>query len=312
MINIAVLGTNFGMNHIEIYQKIENLTIKYVFGRNQDTLSKIHRENGIPVTDRFEDILEDGSIDLVDICLPTELHHEYAIRALEKSKHVFCETPISFSLREAEEIARVADRQKKQVFVDMFTKYSAPHQIGINYAKRHKLGKIHFIEAYNKTPSIWGDLSIERSVFTFFIHNLDFLLEILGSPKSVASYGIDMKGRSVIQANYGYEGAMATLISDSSLPENAPFLIGYDIVGEKGSVRFRGSFGEEAEQSVHINLDGEERKVEVPDTDDYEQVIHHVLECIKRDEKSPNLDIVHALASLETAIKTREKIVVFS
>ncbi len=311
MVNVAVLGTNFGMNHIEIYQKIADVTIKYVFGRNQNALSKIHREYGIFVTDRFEDILEDGSIDLIDICLPTELHHEYAIRALRKSKHVFCETPISFSLREAKEIAYVADGNKRHVYVDMFTKYSTPHQIGINYAKSNKLGKIHYLEAYNKTPSTWGDLSIGRSVFTFFIHNLDFLLEILGNPKSIASYGIDMKRRSVIQANYGYERAMATLISDSSLPENSPFLIGYNIDGEKGSVRFRGSFGEEVEQSVHVNLDGVEQRVEVPETDDYEQVIRHVLECLKRDEKSPNLDIDHAVASLEVATKTREKTVIF-
>lgn len=306
MINVAVLGTGFGKYHIELYRKRPNVNVKYLYGRNTEKLSEIERKYSVKSTKKYDDILSDKDIALVDICMPTELHMEYAIKALDSGKHVFCETPIAFSSNEAFEIKKAAERNGKNVYIDLFTKYSAPHKIGIEYAKNGKIGAIKHLYAYNKTSQVWGDLSLDKSIFTFFINNVDMVSELLGKPKSISAFGIELIKKSIIEANYGFDGAMATLISDSSLPVNSPFLIGFDIIGDKGSIRFNASFGDKAEQKmVYANGQGN-NEIEIPETDDYEEVLSHVLSCLEKGEKSNNIDIANAIEVLEIAEKTKE------
>jgi predicted dehydrogenase len=57
-------------------------------------------------------VVEDDSIDLVDIATPNDMHPEIAVAALEAGKHVLCEKPLARSAEEARvmyEAARSAD-----------------------------------------------------------------------------------------------------------------------------------------------------------------------------------------------------------
>ncbi len=58
-------------------------------------------------------LLDDATVDAVDICLPNDLHREFAVRALQAGKHVLCEKPMALSLEDADamiDAARRADR----------------------------------------------------------------------------------------------------------------------------------------------------------------------------------------------------------
>ena len=83
MIKVGILGTGFGETHVELYKKIEGFQIVSIFGRNQDKLNSISDKHSINVTSNIRDIVENPDIDLIDICLPTELH---AKRAVEGQK----------------------------------------------------------------------------------------------------------------------------------------------------------------------------------------------------------------------------------
>lgn len=309
MVNVAVLGTGFGKYHIDLYKKNPNANLMYVFGRNREKLAGIKEKHSVTITQSIEEITNDSEVELIDICLPTELHKEYAIRALDCGKNVFCETPLAFTTKDAYDIMEAAARNGKNVFVDMFTKFSAPHRIGIDYVKAGKIGALKYLYAYNKTSKVWGDLSVEKSIFTFFINNIDMVAELLGKPEKTNAFALPLGQKSVVEANYGYNGAMATLISDSSLPDKSPFLIGFDAVGENGSIRFAASFGENAEQKLIYNDEKGNHEIEIPGTDDYEEVVNHVLKCLINKEKSRSIDIEDAIEVLEIAEKTKEIII---
>ncbi|MDR0272381.1 MAG: Gfo/Idh/MocA family oxidoreductase, partial [Clostridiales bacterium] len=104
MIKVGILGTGFGETHVKLYKKIEGFEIVSVFGRNADKLQKITEEYGVKTTTDISEIIENPEIDVIDICLPTELHCKYAIEGLKAGKHIFCETPLTYCIEEAEAI----------------------------------------------------------------------------------------------------------------------------------------------------------------------------------------------------------------
>ncbi len=53
-------------------------------------------------------LVERDDIDLIDICVPGDLHAEIAIAALEAGKHVLCEKPLANSVDEAEAMEQAA------------------------------------------------------------------------------------------------------------------------------------------------------------------------------------------------------------
>lgn len=59
-------------------------------------------------TTRFEDIIEDTSIDIVDLCVPHHLHAPMAIAAARAGKHVLVEKPIATTLAEADAMIAAA------------------------------------------------------------------------------------------------------------------------------------------------------------------------------------------------------------
>jgi predicted dehydrogenase len=62
-------------------------------------------------TERFDDLLEDPSLEAVAISTPVVTHFELARRSLAAGKHVFVEKPMSLSAAEAEELVSLAEEQ---------------------------------------------------------------------------------------------------------------------------------------------------------------------------------------------------------
>src|SRR6056297_4051858 len=229
MIKVGILGTGFGKEHIKLYQKLDNVEIIKVFGRNKNKLKEIEKNFSIKTTDQIEDILSDESIELVDICLPTKIHKKYVIKAIKNGKHAFCETPISYDISEIEEMKQAAHVHNKKVFVDLFIKYSDPHRYAIEKAKEQSLGKPVSLSCYQRTPPNWGDMSISKLVYDMMIHNLDFCVEILGVPLKVVAKGLE-NINSQVYATLTYKDAIALVEATSLLPQKAPFQIGFEVV----------------------------------------------------------------------------------
>ena len=53
-------------------------------------------------------LVDDPEVDVVDITSPNAMHHEMALAAIAAGKHVYCEKPLSVTLKEAEEMAAAA------------------------------------------------------------------------------------------------------------------------------------------------------------------------------------------------------------
>lgn len=60
--------------------------------------------------ENYADLLADKAVELVVVALPSFLHAERSIRALEAGKHVVCEKPMATSLEDADRMVEAAER----------------------------------------------------------------------------------------------------------------------------------------------------------------------------------------------------------
>jgi predicted dehydrogenase len=125
---IALLGTGFGQAHAAVYAKRPDVGEVIVFGRSLEKLAKIDREFGFPTSTDLDGLISDGSVDLVDICLPTRLHADVAIRAMQAGKRVLIELPLAASLEDARRIVTAHKATGQMAFVDMFSRFSPANQ----------------------------------------------------------------------------------------------------------------------------------------------------------------------------------------
>jgi len=293
MVKVGILGTGFGKEHAKIYQKMDNVELVKIFGRNRDKLKEIEKEFSTKTTDKIEDILTDATIDLVDICLPTTMHQEYVIKAIENGKHVFCETPISYDISEIEQMKQVAQAHHKKVFVDLFIKYSDPHRFAIEKANDQSLGKPVSVSCYQRTPPNWGDMTIRKLVCDMMIHNLDFCTELLGVPQKVDAKGLENKN-SQVHATLIYKDAIAMVEATSLLPAKAPFQIGFVVIFEKGSIHFYGEYGEKVFEKMDLFTAEKATTIEIPGRNEYEVLIREVIRSVENGTSIPSLSLESA------------------
>lgn len=67
------------------------------------------------------DMLENENLDIVDICLPTYLHADYSIMAMERGINVICEKPISLCETDVKRVYDAAENNN--VFLWLLTFY---------------------------------------------------------------------------------------------------------------------------------------------------------------------------------------------
>jgi len=300
MIKVGILGTGFGKNHAELYGKIDGFEVVSIFGRNKDKLAEISNELKVRTTSDINDIIKDPGIDLIDICLPTELHSKWAVEGMKNNKHIFCETPISYSVEDAQEIKEAMLKYNKNLYVDMFIKFSTPHQTAINLVKKEGLGRPHSFRSYNKTSPRWGDLSIRKNIETFHIHNIDFMCEIMGMPKSVTAAAVNYNKKSIVTSSLYYENCYAILESNSNMPYCCPFEIGFEIVFENGVIRYDAVYGEFTREECSVFENNKPREVlSLKMKDEYEEVFKHLLFCLTNNLKSELIDIENAINTVK-------------
>ena len=69
------------------------------------------------------ELIENPDIDIVDICVGTDLHFTFVEAALSKGKHVLVEKPLARTYDEAKKIIKLAEESNKYVMSAMCLRY---------------------------------------------------------------------------------------------------------------------------------------------------------------------------------------------
>lgn len=308
--NIAILGTGFGKEHAKLFcqEKLADKII--VWGRNPEKLAEIEKEFGVQTTTNLDDILNDQTIKLVDVCLPTQVHAEYAIKALRAGKHVFVEMPLADTVENGRKILETAKECKRRVFVDLFLQYEYPYQLLNQIKEEKRYGECVDLYIRRQTPHWWGNLDLKNISLNLMHHDIDFVLQLLGKSDSINVEGKNVRPEcSVVTALMRFNNASATIHADSSFPGTGPFSVGFEATFEKAFIRYFEDGYQDGRTETRLEIFTEEKHEEVKlvPQNCYELVCHNVVESIL-ENKASRLDIEHALLTLETIASIEKNI----
>lgn len=87
------------------------------------------------------------AVDAVYIASPHQTHYEYAKKAIETGRHVLCEKPLSFSVKEAEKLYALAEEKNVILMEGIKTAYVPGFAQMIDTAKSGIIGDIVDVEA---------------------------------------------------------------------------------------------------------------------------------------------------------------------
>lgn len=116
--NIALLGHRFmGRAHSNAWIKAplffdtpSKPVLKVVAGRDREDLQTFaDRWGWEEVSTDWRETVARDDIDIVDVSLPTHLHFEASMAAIEAGKHVFCEKPFTITSAEAQQLLDAAE-----------------------------------------------------------------------------------------------------------------------------------------------------------------------------------------------------------
>ncbi len=93
------------------------------------------------------DVASNDDIDVVYIVLPTGLHAEYAIKAAEAGKHVWCEKPMAKTEAECLAMIKAASANGVKLAIGYRMQHEKNTQTIMKYAKEKPYGKIEEIKA---------------------------------------------------------------------------------------------------------------------------------------------------------------------
>lgn len=193
-----LVGCGFmGGMHAQIYSQLEGVElVAAVDARTESSAEKLKSFNTpAPVFATLEQALKAVECDFVDICLPTHLHKENAITAIEAGKALFCEKPLALSIEEADEILAAAKTHNTLAQVGHCIRFWPEYQALMTYHKSGKGGKLlslnlvrragrpgYGVDNWLNDASLAGGAALD-----LHIHDTDFVLALLGSPKSFTS-----------------------------------------------------------------------------------------------------------------------------
>lgn len=142
-LGVCIIGCGaMGRVHAQLWDELPNAHVVAVMDVDETAVSqlRITLPQAIGYTD-YKTAIRQPNVDVVSICIPTNLHPEVAIFAAEQGKHVLCEKPIALTLEEADDMIAVANKAKVKLSIGLMRRYSPVTEQLRQWLREENLGR---------------------------------------------------------------------------------------------------------------------------------------------------------------------------
>jgi UDP-N-acetylglucosamine 3-dehydrogenase len=246
MIRVGILGAGgMGNAHARQYRKMPDVELTF-FDPIQDKANAFCQRWNCGVAGSADEIL--STCDVVDICLPTDLHHEWALKTIAEGKALFLEKPIARTLEEAAEIVEAAERASVPFMPGQVVRFFAEFSTGNRLVREGKVGTPAAARTRRGGPPPAGAdrgwfMDHARSggvLLDLAIHDFDWLRWTLGEVKHLYSRTVGAK--TLQGADYGLttltfdNGAVGHV--EATWMDPAGFRVTFEVAGSAGLISY--------------------------------------------------------------------------
>lgn len=314
MLKVGVLGVG-GISgaHIPAWQGMEDIEIVGICDVRPEQMEPYPQYRHY--TD-FEDMLAAEDLDIVDICLPTYLHVEYSMKALNLGINVVCEKPISMDKADVARVYAAAERNNVKFMVAQVIRFFPEYVYLKECYDSKKYGKLMSgtMQRLSSTP-IWSwdnwmrDESRSGLVpFDLHVHDLDYAVWAFGTPKNSTLKRARGNDHDHLTGVYDYDDFYITIESSWYNAPKYPFSMSYRFQFEKAILVYENSCLKiyDSEGDIHdlsststINT-GE---IGLPKSNAYAEELRYFADCVINNTPADKIKP----AELETVIDFMQK-----
>lgn len=242
---IGTIGTSFITRFfLERVGKIDGISCEAVYSRTYENGKKLADEFDVyKIYTNLEKMLQDPEINFVYVASPNSLHYKQVKQALLCGKNVICEKPFTPTVKEAEELIKIAEEGKLFLFEAITTLYHPQFKWITEHLK--DIGELKMISCTfcqyssrfddlknGKVTNVFNPEFAGGSLMDINMYNLEFVVGLLGRPDYVEYLSGRFEGKidthGIIVLKYGDVVCQCTGAKDTWCENNV------QIMGDKG------------------------------------------------------------------------------
>lgn len=289
MLKVGLVGVG-GISgaHIPAWQSMEDVELVALCDVRPEQMTRYPELR--QYTD-MDDMLAKEQLDILDICLPTYLHADAAVKAMERGIHVLSEKPVSLKTEDVHRLYETAKRNNVRFMVAQVLRFWPEYVYLKEIYDSGRYGKLlsgRMARLGHMPGWSWDNWMKDESrsglvPFDLHIHDLDFMVYTLGKPKQVSSFRARRPDQDVFTAVYQFDGFYV----DSEATWYAapyPFHASYRFQFEKALIVLDGALTvyEADGKTFTVGADGGETGgIELPPTNAYANEIRYFADCVK-------------------------------
>lgn len=296
MLKVGVIGCG-GISgaHVPNWQAMEDVELVAVCDIRPE---KATRYDGPKSYTDFDKMLEENTFDIIDVCLPTFLHCEYAVKAMNKGINVLSEKPISLKESDVELLYTTAEKNGVKYMVAQVLRFWNEYELLRQIYETEKYGKLlsGAMWRLGGYPSGgWNNWYHNKELsgsipFDLHIHDLDYLFYAFGAPKSYTVNRQEKPDQDYLSAVYDY-GDFFITAEASWFKAKYPFYMGFRFQFEEAVVALErdgltvyDTNGNRSKPCEEQNGDENESEFELPSGNAYANEIRYFADCVKENK----------------------------
>lgn len=294
MLKVGLVGVG-GISgaHIPAWEEMENAELVALCDIRPERMEKYEEKRCYL---DFDEMLEKEELDILDICLPTYLHADFAVKAMEKGINVITEKPISLKKEDVERVYSTAEKNNVKFMVAQVLRFWPEYELLKEIYDTNKYGKLLSgtmirLGSYPKWSWDGWMMDEKRSglvPFDLHIHDLDFMVYAFGMPKVKYQYRSKLPDQDFISLSYDF--GEFSINSEASwystcYPFTAEFRFQFEdalVSNENGKMVIYLRDDEKIDLSQQA--EGDTGDINLPKSDAYANEIRYFADCVINDK----------------------------
>lgn len=234
MIKGAIIGLGkMGLSHAAILNAHPEVEMVAVCDTSSLVLEAFKKYSTVKTYGNHKVMLDKEKPDFVLVATPTRFHYPMVKLALELGLHVFCEKPFSLTVKEGEELVKIAEEKNliNQVgyhnhFIGTFRELKRLLQAGVLGELVHFTGEAYGPVVVKEKVGTWRSKPDEGGgcLFDYASHVINLIQEIISKPvkasgtqlKSIFSKGVEDAVYGTLILENGLSGILSVNWSDET------------------------------------------------------------------------------------------------